>query len=723
MNSVYPTVNAQKLDYMLMENPRKWSTSIAAFGDRLVLSQAKEGKLSYNFFILGSDFVPGPARNIRFSIPVSNTTGLLRVRRLSDGSFAVLGRRPGGETFVSRWTSSFSPMWTYRLKSGDSPDLPQRDLFIYDTDTIGVVDIIHVNNTTKRLLLTVLDKDGQLAYSHSFYRKNVDWTKMNADCNGKDFWICAQPKTDTSSLLSWSTKREEVAQIIDIPGYDIDNVKILPDGNLLVAGVTVNTATPILAILDPTQLTVRRAIKITTVDPIPSPEIQLGYDAQSIYLDIQGEGDTLRHILRLDTGLQVLSSFTINTRQISKSLILGNRYFTLAADKTTKTPIICRYDPDEKLPKCRIQDFCFDLEPIHMTLLKGRDFSLFTGSVLRSLTIALSAASTTFRDTCLEVADVPFADFDIDRDTVCVGDCVRVFPLGNDNAETWEWKVEGPKDSIWSRVKDPGCFRYEMAGTYLMKQTIKFFGCLYEAQKTVFVSDEWVNFDIPDLFLCPGGDTTITLPMGLKQIQWENGSTNPIRTFDRSGHYSMEAVNSAGCLVKDSFVVYEITSPEVKILPGDTLICEEDSLSIGVAFTPGTAYQWSTGATTPKITVRNAGVYTVTATNRCGQSSDTIEIQVKPCKVRVYIPNVFTPNGDGINDVFEVFLHNASFISMEIFDRWGNLVYSASGGKEPWNGTDGKRPYPAGVYVYTFQYKDIFSSKVLTRSGSITLVR
>lgn len=113
----------------------------------------------------------------------------------------------------------------------------------------------------------------------------------------------------------------------------------------------------------------------------------------------------------------------------------------------------------------------------------------------------------------------------------------------------------------------------------------------------------------------------------------------------------------------------------------------------------------------------------VTDTAGCTYTDSVLLIVVE--KDLFFIPNIFSPNNDQINDVL-VITSNISedrLISLEIFDRWGSLLYSQSGNAPlAWNGiSDGKEVNP-GVYVYVLRYKDIDGSTLLRR-GDVTVVR
>jgi len=76
--------------------------------------------------------------------------------------------------------------------------------------------------------------------------------------------------------------------------------------------------------------------------------------------------------------------------------------------------------------------------------------------------------------------------------------------------------------------------------------------------------------------------------------------------------------------------------------------------------------------------------------------------------IEIFIPNAFTPDGSGANDYFQVYGVGIVSYQMEIFDRWGKLVHSATTRDRGWDGTDKStgRPVPQGLYVYKVTVTD-----------------
>jgi len=87
----------------------------------------------------------------------------------------------------------------------------------------------------------------------------------------------------------------------------------------------------------------------------------------------------------------------------------------------------------------------------------------------------------------------------------------------------------------------------------------------------------------------------------------------------------------------------------------------------------------------------------------------------------VQIPNAFTPNGDGLNDFFEVKAANIHTFHLEIYNEWGQLLFSSDSAANSWDGTFNGRKCPMDVYVVVIRYQGNSSPKRYT--GTITLIR
>jgi gliding motility-associated-like protein len=113
--------------------------------------------------------------------------------------------------------------------------------------------------------------------------------------------------------------------------------------------------------------------------------------------------------------------------------------------------------------------------------------------------------------------------------------------------------------------------------------------------------------------------------------------------------------------------------------------------------------------------------YCATVTNANGCKSEAcVEILVR-AESTLYIPNVFTPNGDGINDEFRIAGYNLSEFDMKLFNRWGQLLFQTNDPLKGWDGSFGGKTV-AGVYVFILKAKGNDGSEY-RKSGHVTLIQ
>lgn len=118
-------------------------------------------------------------------------------------------------------------------------------------------------------------------------------------------------------------------------------------------------------------------------------------------------------------------------------------------------------------------------------------------------------------------------------------------------------------------------------------------------------------------------------------------------------------------------------------------------------------YFWDLGHTGPTLTIAQAGIYSGYVQLDCTSIPFAIEVEVIPCEPAWYVPNVFSPNFDGINDHLHAYLESALNIQsafFQIYDRWGNQVFSTSDLAQGWDGRWNKQAAQAGVYTWTLQF-------------------
>jgi gliding motility-associated-like protein len=118
-----------------------------------------------------------------------------------------------------------------------------------------------------------------------------------------------------------------------------------------------------------------------------------------------------------------------------------------------------------------------------------------------------------------------------------------------------------------------------------------------------------------------------------------------------------------------------------------------------------------------------SGTITVTPSiGGCIGESKTYTITVKPLHKDVFVPNVFSPNGDGKNDMLYVYGNYISKLEMRVFNQWGEQVALINSPGQGWNGTQRGKPQPVGVYVYVLS-AELTDGRSVKLKGSVTLIR
>jgi gliding motility-associated-like protein len=89
----------------------------------------------------------------------------------------------------------------------------------------------------------------------------------------------------------------------------------------------------------------------------------------------------------------------------------------------------------------------------------------------------------------------------------------------------------------------------------------------------------------------------------------------------------------------------------------------------------------------------------------------------------IYVPNAFTPDGNSINAEFFALGVNIDDFRMEVYNRWGELIYTGDAQSKSWDGTYKNLPCPDGVYVWKIYYSDLFTEDSYTIVGHVSLLR
>lgn len=312
--------------------------------------------------------------------------------------------------------------------------------------------------------------------------------------------------------------------------------------------------------------------------------------------------------------------------------------------------------------------------------------------------------------------------------TICTGENATLTATANEGA-TYLWS-NGETTAI-TNVADPG--------TYTV--TVSLNGCTTTAETIVSISADSAPqalFEVLDPSLCLGQSLTINNnSVNAASFEWiltntESGATQtssepmPNFTPTESGTYSLSLSVTANCgtathtTTLNSAVVVS-NGPQLEITSVIEEICPGDQIEL-TASTDASVIQWQAGAETigNTATVKDDPltntIYTVIALNADGcAKNDTIEVKVaESCE----IPNVITPNGDGYNDTWVI--SGAKSVNVEIYNRWGQLVYNKTGYDDTWAGTNNNGDeLTHGTYYYIVRYE----GESTPVSGNVTIIK
>lgn len=282
---------------------------------------------------------------------------------------------------------------------------------------------------------------------------------------------------------------------------------------------------------------------------------------------------------------------------------------------------------------------------------------------------------------------------------------------------------------------------YATSGTYTV--TLKVTsekGCINSFTSTVTVYDKpSASFTIADDDQCLDGNNfrlnNTSVNNSLVQFNWIFGdgtnsdTQNPNKRYLSAGVYNilLFAKNVAGC-ASDTARRQVLVHPEPVVNAGaDQLVLEGKSITLNATasgndlqylWTPGRFQMSSSTASQLVIEPKEDISYTLTVTGIGGcRTSDQVMIRVLKKPV---IPNVFSPNGDGINDVWDIkYLAAYPGATVDVFNRGGQMIFRSQGYTTPWNGTYKGNPLPVGTYYYVIDPKN-GREKI---SGSITILK
>ena len=304
---------------------------------------------------------------------------------------------------------------------------------------------------------------------------------------------------------------------------------------------------------------------------------------------------------------------------------------------------------------------------------------------------------------------------------------VTVPPVGNDTAvcknNLITLNAGNPQCTyLWSTGETTQTIDAQFSGTYWVMAMA---GNCSEIDSINIIYLPLPQFDLGiDTIICPGDILQLNAGINGQTFLWSTGNTGQFYDVTATGIYWAEAYGGA-CSYNDTIKVDYYHQPFLGI---DTVICSHNKFKLDLSFSdPGGTYLWNTGATTSFLDVFLPGTYSVTLTykNTC-QLYDTIYVAAFEDDPPLFIPNSFTPDGDGLNDIFNPAGNYESIVDfyMAIYNRWGQMIFETRDRNKGWDGIVNNEIVQLGVYVYKVDYRSYCApDKTINQIGHIVVLR
>jgi gliding motility-associated-like protein len=312
----------------------------------------------------------------------------------------------------------------------------------------------------------------------------------------------------------------------------------------------------------------------------------------------------------------------------------------------------------------------------------------------------------------------------IKRDSILVGSKpLPGFSLGNDTTLCQGQQVTlstGLANATysWSNSSAAPTFTTATSGVYWVDVTLN--QCTQrDSINVAFTPLPMVNLG-NDTTLCEDQIMLLNPQNSSSSFIWHDGSTAPTFTATKAGLYTV-SVTSNNCTAKDSIIISYTLKPSFT-LGADRLICPGQTIILQPVLNPLWQLLWQDGSTDKTLHIVQPGLYYLEATNECGFKRDEILFTKGLCNI--YIPNAFTPNNDGKNDVFKVWGTElvASF-KLQIFNRYGQLLFETTDKNKGWDGRFGGQFVNIGNYTYICTYKEQGQQQATVIKGNVLVLQ
>jgi gliding motility-associated-like protein len=312
---------------------------------------------------------------------------------------------------------------------------------------------------------------------------------------------------------------------------------------------------------------------------------------------------------------------------------------------------------------------------------------------------------------------LPFSNGNVSYINFCdTANAAPVLLRATGRAATYEWS-NGGFDSTTTITSQ---------GLYWCRY---YLGCGVVTDSFYVRSQQNIQFYLPnDTQICAHNfPFIIKANTGFGSYWWNEVAGTETYVARDSGLYICEAQNLCGT-VKDSIHIAIARAPVRKNTTLNFVVNEGEEITLN-ACAIADVYNWGTNSNSSPpdsilrfIATESSTVYLTVTSNEGCKDVCVYNIAVKNNDV-LLLPTAFSPNGDGLNDEFRILNTNIKLLAFNIYNRWGEMVFSSNNQRNGWDGTFKNEAQDIGVYTWSVEYIVMGSGKQKMAKGNVTLVR
>lgn len=292
---------------------------------------------------------------------------------------------------------------------------------------------------------------------------------------------------------------------------------------------------------------------------------------------------------------------------------------------------------------------------------------------------------------------------ELGMDSTFCDNYTKTMDIADINATKYEWK--NPAGTVLATTN-----QYTATSPGGMYIGIISDGFCYKRDSVTYSYKVTPKIDLgPDIQVCNGISPTLDASAAAAETyKWNTGAITPtlLAPNQPKTQYIVTAANG-NCKDTNSIWVYFSIPPVLNLGFADSVFCDAPILNYDFKFyADNTTFTWENGSNLPNRKITSPGIYWVKAENACGKDSVGMNVKIDELGCQMYFPGIFSPNGDGVNDIWKPQGQVIEWVELVIYDRWGEIIHKGDPSKG-WDGSlQGKNVMVQdGVYPMTIAYR------------------